>query len=302
MEFLGPLLEQLQSIWLGFVQLLPQLGIALVILLITWIAGRILRRTVRTVVSRSGARPSLKQLAATIVQTLVWIGGILIAVTIIFPTLTPAKLLAALGVGSIAVGLAFKDIFENFLAGVMIMLRKPMRIGDFIECEGVTGKVENITIRDTYVRQTDAQLVMVPNAYLYKNPLYVLTDRDLRRFELVCGVAYDEDLDQAKQLIRDAMVRLDGIDQSRGIDIFAREFNSSSMDFTVRWWADSKPRGMHESRDKAVRAIKAALDGAGVEIPFPYRTLTFKEPLPLAGKSESEPETETRVERDVAAN
>ena len=283
MSFLDPLTDQLQSIWVGFVTLVPQLGIALVVILFTWIVARILRRTVRSLLRRSRVRKALQRLATTLVQTLVWIGGILVAVTIIFPSLTPAKLLAALGIGSLAVGLAFKDIFENFLAGAMIMLRKPMRIGDFIECEGITGKVEDISIRDTYIRKTDDQLVMVPNAFLYKNPVYVLTDKALRRFEIVCGVAYDVDLEAAQQAIREAVESAADVDESQGVDVFAREFNSSSIDFTVRWWAKSTPRGMHESRDEVVRAVKAGLDDAGIEIPFPYRTLTFKEPLALAG-------------------
>lgn len=287
MDFLGPLLEKVHSIWIGFVKLLPQLGIALVVILLTWVAAVVLRRAVRSLLRRSGIRQSLQQLTVTLVQTLVWIGGFIVAITIIFPSLTPAKMLAALGLGSIAVGLAFKDIFENFLAGTMIMLRKPMRIGDFIECEGVTGRVEDITIRDTYIRKTDDQLVMLPNAFLYKNPVYVITDKDLRRHQIVCGVAYDVDLDDAKQVIRDAVEGIEEIDTERGVDVFAREFNASSMDFTVRWWAESKPRDMHESRDRVVRAVKRALDEAGMEIPFPYRTLTFKEPVPLGPPGEA---------------
>ena len=75
------------------------------------------------------------------------------------------------------------------------------------------------------------------------------------------------------------------IDAAKGIDIFASEFNSSSVDFTVRWWAGSKPRDMWESRDAVIRAIKRGFDDAGIEIPFPYVTHTFKEPVPIKGPS-----------------
>lgn len=193
--------------------------------------------------------------------------------------MTPAKMLAGLGLGSVAIGFAFKDVFENFMSGAMIMLRKPMRIGDFIECEGLEGRVGNITIRDTYIRQTDDQLVLVPNNILYKNPVYVRTDKQKRMFTIICGVSYDTDLEHAADVIKGAVEGQDIVDTSKDVQVFAREFNSSSVDFTIRWWADSKPIDMHESRDKVVRAIKAALDEADIEIPFPYRTLTFKEPL-----------------------
>ena len=98
--------------------------------------------------------------------------------TIIFPGITPAKILTVLGLGSIAIGFAFKDIFENFLAGILILFREPFQIQDFIECEGIEGFVEDITIRDTHIRRVDGQRIVIPNAMLFKNPVYVRTDLD----------------------------------------------------------------------------------------------------------------------------
>lgn len=88
----------------------------------------------------------------------------------------------------------------------------------------------------------------------------------------------------------EAMLSFEKRDQMRGVDVFAREFNSSSIDFLVRWWADSTPKDEHQSRDEAVAAIKHALDEAGIEIPFPYRTLTFKEPLTIRNYNDADGE------------
>ena len=279
MDFLQPLLEQINVMTVGFIKLLPMLGIGFAVIILTWLASKVVKLIFGKVLDRSNIRPSLKSLFLTLASIGVWTIGVLVAMAIIFPSLTPAKLLAALGLGSIAIGFAFQDIFENFLAGVMIMLRRPMRIGDFIICEDVEGKIEQINIRDTFVRQTDGVLILVPNSKLFKNEVFVLTDQPIRRFEIICGVAYDEDLEQSKSVIQKAVETVDGIDRDKPIQVFAREFNSSSVDFTVRWWAKSKPLDMHESRDKVVTAVKKALDDAGIEIPFPYRTLTFKEEL-----------------------
>ena len=279
MDFLQPLLEQINVMTVGFIKLLPMLGIGFAVIILTWLASKVVKLIFGKVLDRSNIRPSLKSLFLTLAAIGVWTIGVLVAMAIIFPSLTPAKLLAALGLGSIAIGFAFQDIFENFLAGVMIMLRRPMRIGDFIICEDVEGKIEQINIRDTFVRQTDGVLILVPNSKLFKNEVFVLTDQPIRRFEIICGVAYDENLEQSKSVIQKAVETVDGIDRDKPIQVFAREFNSSSVDFTVRWWAKSKPLDMHESRDKVVIAVKKALDDAGIEIPFPYRTLTFKEEL-----------------------
>ncbi|WP_421134080.1 mechanosensitive ion channel family protein [Alteromonas sp. A079] len=290
MNFIDPLFQKIQRMWVGFVEVLPLLVIAVVVLILTWLVSRILVALLKRSLKQSKIRRSLRELFASLIKVTVWTVGFLIAITIIFPSLTPAKLLTVLGLGSVAVGLAFKDIFENFFAGILIMLRKPMRIGDFVECESIKGRVEKITVRETYLRKTDDQLIIVPNSFLFKNPVYVLTDLSLRRFDLVVGVAYGEDVDNARDVIRSALEGLSDINQQRDIEVYAREFNSSSLDFTVRWWANSQPLDMHKSRDKVVTAIKRALDDAGIEIPFPYRTLTFKGPLPLRNSNDGESE------------
>ena len=285
MEFFGPLYEKAESMWVGFVKMLPLLGIGLFTLIMTWILASVLTMTLSKSLQSSNLRPSLRKLFCTLLKVVIWTMGSLVATTIIFPSLTPAKLLAAMGLGSIAIGFAFKDIFENFIAGILIMLRRPMRIGDYIECEGVEGTVENISVRETYLRKTDDQLVILPNSFLFKNPVYILTDRHLRRFDIVVGVAYGENVDECRGVIETAMKSIDLINQNKPVEVWAREFNSSSVDFTVRWWAESTPIDLHKTRDQVVSVIKAALDEAGIEIPFPYRTMTFSEPLRIITES-----------------
>ncbi|MBA37372.1 MULTISPECIES: mechanosensitive ion channel family protein [Sphingobium] len=278
------LAKQLWGMWAGFVALVPNMVIALVILGITWVVSRVARRIVDRVTGKASIRESLKQLIHTVVSIGVWVVGLVIAATVVLPGLTPASLVAGLGVGTIAIGFAFQDFFQNFLAGILIMVRKKMRIGDIIECEGIIGRVEHVSLRETHVRKLSNELTIVPNSTLFKNPVEILTDGAQRRHEIIVGVSYDTDLEQARDVIRAAMEGIDVIDQDRRIDIFAREFNASSIDFLVRWWAGSKPYDMHDSRDRVVRAIKAALDEAGIEIPFPYVTNIFKGPVPLKGQ------------------
>ena len=278
------LAKQLWGMWAGFVALVPNMVIALVILGITWVVSRLARRIVDRVTGKASIRESLKQLIHTVVSIGVWVVGLVIAATVVLPGLTPASLVAGLGVGTIAIGFAFQDFFQNFLAGILIMVRKKMRIGDIIECEGIIGRVEHVSLRETHVRKLSNELTIVPNSTLFKNPVEILTDGAQRRHEIIVGVSYDTDLEQARDVIRAAMEGIEVIDQDRRIDIFAREFNASSIDFLVRWWAGSKPYDMHDSRDRVVRAIKAALDEAGIEIPFPYVTNIFKGPVPLHGQ------------------
>lgn len=212
----------------------------------------------------------------------IWLFGIMIAAIIAFPDLTPTKMLAGLGIGSVAIGFAFKDIFENFLAGIIILIRKEMRINDFIECEGYEGTVEAILVRETHIRKTDGELVILPNSMLFKNPLTIKTDIDQRRTTIICGVGYGENVDEARSVIKQAVTDCKTvISDSRPVQIFANEFADSSVNFEVTWWTGSKPIDIRQSRDEVIAAIKSALDNADIEIPFPYRTLTFNQPVSI---------------------
>ncbi|MEL6516784.1 MAG: mechanosensitive ion channel family protein [Pseudomonadota bacterium] len=276
------LLARARALADGVVALAPQLLIALIALLLTWAISLGMRYTIRRVGTRLNLRRNLVDVLILIAKTGIWVAGVLIALTIVFPTITPARALTTLGLGSVAVGLAFKDTFENFLAGILILLREPFAIGDFVECEGIEGQIEEITIRDTRIRRTDGQLVVMPNHALFQNPVVVRTNRDVRRTTIICGVAYGEDVDAARAVIHDAVVAVDTVrDDVRDVQVFAHAFGSSSIDFEITWWTGSRPVDIRTSRDQVVAAVKRALDEAGIEIPFPYQTLTFKEPLPI---------------------
>lgn len=281
MQYVITLQKQLEAMATAFVQSLPTLGISLAIIFLTFLAARFAVKIADRMTGRSNIRPDLKQLLDTLVRLAIWMVGLLIALTVAVPSFTPAGAFAGLGVGALAIGFAFQDIFENFLAGVLIMLRDKMNINDVIECEGILGRVEKITLRETHIRQLSNELTVVPNSMLFKNPVKILTDATIRRNEIVVGVSYDTDLEQAEKVILAAVEGLEPISKDKPVLVVAQEFNSSSVDFLVQWWADSAPRDLRLTKSDVVKAVKRALDDAGIEIPFPYVTNTFKEPLPL---------------------
>lgn len=280
-NYIDVLRAQLQGMITGLVALLPSMAIALVVLAITWVIARFAVTIADRLTARTTLRASLKQLVETLVRLAIWVAGLMIAATILMPGLTPSNLVAGLGIGAVAIGFAFQDIFENFLAGVLIMVREKMHIDDIIEAEGFMGRVERITLRETHIRQLSGELAIVPNSTLFKNPVKILTDEPIRRDELMVGVAYDTDLDQAITAIRGAFEGLGHVVQDKPIGIYAREFGASSIDFLVQWWTDSRPRNMRETRTEVVLAIKKSLDAACIEIPFPQVTNSFAGPVPL---------------------
>jgi small-conductance mechanosensitive channel len=277
-----PLRNQLEAYATGFWKVLPQLILSVVFLLFIWAIIKLVQWALPRTLRQARMRRSLVDVVMMLITVGMWLFAVLIAITIAFPTITPGRALTALGVGGVAIGFAFKDVFENFLAGILLLVREPFAIDDFIECEDIEGKVEEITIRDTHIRQTDGQLVVAPNAMFFKNPVTIRTAKDLRRTTITCGVAYGEDIDRAREVIAQAVRAVDEVHNDvSDVQIFAQEFADSAINFEVTWWTGSTPLDIRLSRDKVIASVKRALDDAVIEIPFPYRTLTFKEPLPL---------------------
>lgn len=278
----------------------PRLGLALAIIGITWLVVRAAVWAVSGLSRRARFRRNLVSVLRMLAATSLWLAGMLLAVTVVFPSVTPAKMLTTLGLGSVAIGFAFKDTFENFLAGLLILLREPFEIGDHVATDDVEGAVEDITIRDTHIRRTDGQLVVVPNGILFSNPVTVRTSRELRRTTVIVGVAYGEDVDEARSVITKAVREVDTVrDDVRDVQIFAHAFGASSIDFEVTWWTGSRPIDIRSSRDQVIGAVKRALDDAGIEIPFPYRTLTVNGPIPVQSVEASgtaEPEEEVAAQ------
>lgn len=273
--------QTLSEMILSFVEHLPYLFGGLLTLLLTWGLARLVTAFGTRLLSHWGKRESVKELIVRLISIVIWVFGLLLSAIILFPGLTPAKALGGLGLVSIAVGLAFKDIFENFFAGILILWRFPFERGDYIECEGLVGKVERVMVRMSYIRETNGVLTVVPNSFLFKNPVTVLTSLPSRRVMLTTGVAYDVDVTEAVQVIEEAMQGCETLTADKPIQVFPNAFGSSSIDIEIAWWTDSTPLGVRRSTGEVVTAVKAALDKAGIEIPFPYRTLTFKEALPL---------------------
>jgi small-conductance mechanosensitive channel len=269
--------QSLDSLWREFLVRSPLILAALIVLAFTTLLAKLVGWILLSLLANRNLRSSLKDLIYQLSSIGVWIVGLLTATVVAFPGMTPSKALTVLGLGSVAIGFAFKDIFENFFAGILILWRYPFDRGDFVSCDGITGKVEQITIRNTLIRRLDGELAVIPNATLFKNNVDVLTNQPQRRVRIVCGVAYDVDLDEARPVIRDAVQGCDSVEGIRTVEVFAEEFASSSVNFEVAWWTGSKPVDVRRSRDQVVAAIKRALDDANIEIPFPYRTLTFKD-------------------------
>ena len=281
------LVNSLGDILKSALEHLPNIGAAVIVILLTWGASLLFEKLIPRALGKTKWRTSLKELAATFGKVVIWLVGMMIAAMILFPGLTPSKALGAAGLASVAIGLAFKDIFQNFFAGILLLWKFPFEPGDYIECGDVTGKVLETQLRLTTIRQTNGELVVLPNSYLLGNPVNVLTSKDLRRVEVKAGIGYGEDIAKAVPIIQEALNSCDLASDQKDRSVLISGFGGSSIDMDLLFWAESSPRGQREARSQVITAVKAALDKAGIEIPFPYRTLTFSDTLRIDHQNQS---------------
>lgn len=244
----------------------PRLAVAAATLAALYLLGRLLGWLVRRrYLARE--RPSLAHVLGRVSVLLLTVLGLLAAATIAFPTVKPVDVLGSLGIFSIAVGFAFRDILENLLAGLLLLFRAPFRTGDEIAVEGTRGTVVEINLRETVIRRYDGQQVLVPNATVYKNPIVVQTGQGPIRSEAVVGVAYETDLDRATRVALEATRGCPDVVADPAPLLLVGELGTSTVDLHVLFWTEPAQRTVRAGRDQVLRAVAAAFDEAGIEMP-----------------------------------
>jgi small-conductance mechanosensitive channel len=184
----------------------------------------------------------------------------------------------ALGLGGLAISLAAKDTVADAIAGFIILIDRPFRISDRIEIQevGTWGDVVDIGLRTTRIRTRDNRLVIVPNSVIGANQVINYSYPDPQyRIETHVGIAYGTDIETARQVIVDTVRQVDGVLPDRPVDALYIEMGDSAMVFRVRWWIESY-RDTRRMFDKVHTALQHALDGAGIDCPFPTQTLNLQ--------------------------
>ena len=263
--------------WLeGFLALLPALGLALIVFVLILGAALVARYILISVFRRS-SHGELGVLLGGFVRWALILFGLLVVATIVFPSVKPADLLATLGIGSVAIGFAFKDILQNWLSGLLILYRQPFKTGDQIVSGAFEGTVQRIEARATLIRTYDGQLVVIPNSDIYTRAVTVRTAFPRRRTECEVGIGYGDDIAAACSLIVETLLNVEGVENDPTPEAFAWTLKGSSINIKLRWWSDPTQMSVVRTQGRVVAAVKKALSEAGIDLPFPTRGLGRKE-------------------------
>lgn len=280
-------------VWQVFSQLsarllahLPYLILGFFVFVVFVVVARLIKRILITAGRRTRLDLTLADLLGRLASAFTIILGLFIAAVIIFPTFSPGDLIAGLGITSVAIGFAFKDVLQNFFAGILILWRRPFIVGDEIKFGDYEGTVEEITTRSTRVKTYDGERAVLPNGDVYTSAVLVRTAYGKRRVRLSVGIGYQDSIERARSVIREVLQKTEGVLHEPAPSIFVAELAPSSVNFNVFFWTKSPQTSVLSVIDSATTAIKLALDEAEIDIPYPHRVV-LTQSAPNAGDGAS---------------
>lgn len=274
------------SYWERFLNALPQIIIAIVVIIVFFILAGIAGRTLKRNLLKRMSDQLLPAFLAKIFRWIIVLVGIFIAVNVLGFGGLASGLIAGLGASALIVGFAFKDIGENFLAGMILAFNRPFDIGDVIVSQDFMGTVAGVDMRMTTIKTFDGNDVFIPNAMIIKNPLVNYNRAPTRRHEFVVGVEYSSDLGKAVEAIQSVLNANSEVMDDPRPDVLLDEFGASSINIIVRFWVDNSElkRSQFDVKSDIIKQVKEKFDAEEIDIPFDILQLQIHDkdqPIPL---------------------
>jgi len=262
--------------WLQqFILLLPNLAIAVIVVILFWLLAKLAKNLSLKLLARVSTMEEVNRLLGALVFLALFTAGVFMALGIVGLDKTVTSLLAGAGILALAIGFAFQDIASNFIAGIFLSIRRPFQTGHLIETNRFVGHVQSISFRSTELRTSQGQLVLIPNKEVFQSPIINYTLTGKRRIDLKVGVSYQDDLEKVRRVAIQAVERISSRDTERPVELFYEEFGESSINFVIRFWIDSSEHDFSRARSEAIEGIKQGFDEHGITLPLPIQTLDF---------------------------
>ena len=246
-------------------------GIRIIAALAVFIIGRWIIKLVVGFAERMMRKAHVDEMLSTFTGNILY--TVLLVVVVIAALdqlgIQTTSLLAVFGAAGLAIGLALKDSLANFSSGIMLIIFRPFKVGDFIEAAGISGTVEEVRIFSTILRTGDNREIIIPNGHIYAGPIINVSARSTRRIDLVFGIGYEDDLRKAKQLIEAAFAADDRILDNPAPGVAVAELADSSVNINARPWV--KTADYWAVRSDLLENIKLSFDSNGISIPYPQQ-------------------------------
>lgn len=284
---LTPALRRLAEVWTGFVRLLPVILLGAAIMAVAFLLGRGLAR-LKGLYRRISANAFIAGLLAQVVQTAVLLAGLALTMLLLDATGLVNTLLGAAGIVGLALGFALRDTVENYIASILLSVRRPFDPFDYVRIEGHEGMVIRLTSRATVLMNQDGNQIRIPNAVVFKGLIVNFTRRPQRRFTFSLGIAPGEDLGRAQRVAVEALTRVDGVLAEPAPSALYESVGESAVNMTVAGWMDQTSHDFLRVRSEAIRVVLTRMGAAHVDLPEPTLRLR-RAPAPGRGAEETQP-------------
>jgi small conductance mechanosensitive channel len=268
-------IDKLNGWVLNAVKMLPNLVVAIIVLLLAALLAFVVGRLAYRMVERLSPYGHVARLVAGMSRLMVIGGGLILALSAMSMDRAVASMLAGVGIVSIAIGFASKDIAADYMAGFVIYFTHPFRTGHIIQVGNFFGYVDSIEMRAIKCRTQQGQRVIIPNRKVIEGEIINYSITGARRVDLKCSVSYEDDLQQAEDLAMKAVESLPLRNSERPVEMFYEEFGASSINFSIRFWIKPDQKTFLKARSEAIKVVRQAFREHGITIPFPVRTLDF---------------------------
>ena len=283
-----PALEELGDFWRQSVKSLPLILFGLIILALFWLLTRLVAAIARRLMERRRVKPLLREVAAKAVAVPVFLIGLYIVLKISGLTRLAVTVLGGTGIAGLIIGIAFRDIMENFLASILISMRNPFRSGDLIEIEGHTGIVQRVTTRGTVLIDFAGNHVQIPNATVYKNTIVNYTANPKRRMEFSVGIGYDDSIRKAQEAALQVIASHPAVLDDPEPLVLVESLGASTVNLKVLFWFDGTRYNGFKIKSSLIRLVKHAFVSESISMPDEAREVVFPQEVPVRLIRESE--------------
>jgi len=265
---------KLEGWWDAILLRLPNLAVAIVVMIAFYFIARGVSTVLRKVFRRYMGNQSVRRIITKVIFAMILFIGFFIALGVMDLDKALTSLLAGAGVVALAIGLALQGTLSNTFSGIMLSFLPKIKIGDYIETDSHGGFVHEISLRNLVLRRPDNHYVIMPNSKFIEEPFVNFSLAPRSRITVTCGIAYGSDLRKVEELVRKAIEENFEQRSNERIEFYYLEFADSSINFMTRFWADFiKKSQMYQAQHEAILLINDIFKENDINIPFPIRTL-----------------------------
>ena len=258
------------------------LVLTLLIILIALFVGRLVRKIIQSAVAKvPSLDPSVGKIFYSIARTFIWLFAVLIILDLFgFNT---ASLLTVLGAAGLAVGLAMKDSLSNIAAGLMLLLLRPYKVGDYVDCGSVSGTIKEMGLFTTTLSTPDGIFIAAPNSVIFGTPVKNYSRNETRRVDITVGISYGDSLPQGIKILQSLLEKNQIILKDPAPQVLVADLADSSVNLTLRFWVPTAKSW--DAYWEIKGQLKETIESAGMNIPFPQRVITFANAIPEGKKN-----------------